>query len=65
VSHRFIISKEEFAQVVAACDLDPLVVRTGKEQLFEESYYSSIFPKSDPNYFLGRVPGSGVGAVGK
>jgi len=54
VSHRFIIKKEELAQVVAACDLDPLIVRTGKEQLFEESYYDTVFPKSDPDYYLPR-----------
>jgi hypothetical protein len=40
--------------VVAACDLDPLVVREGKEQLFEERYYGSVFPKSDPDYYLPR-----------
>jgi hypothetical protein len=54
VKHRFIITKEELAQVVAACDLDPLVVREGKEQLFEESYYGNVFPKSDPDYYLPR-----------
>ena len=54
VKHRFIITKEELAQVVAACDLDPLVVREGKEQLFEERYYGSVFPKSDPDYYLPR-----------
>lgn len=54
VKHRFIIVKEELAQIVAACDLDPLVVREGKEQLFEERYYGTVFPKSDPNYYLPR-----------
>lgn len=54
VKHRFIITKEELAQVVAACDLDPLVVREGKERLFEERYYGSVFPKSDPDYYLPR-----------
>jgi hypothetical protein len=54
VKHRFIITKEELAQVVAACDLDPVVVREGKEQLFEERYYSNVFPKSDPVYYLPR-----------
>ncbi len=54
VKHRFIITKEELAQVVAACDLDPLVVREGKEQLFEERFYEHVFPKSDPDYYLPR-----------
>lgn len=54
VKHRFIITKEELAQIVAACDMDPLVVRAGKEQLFEEQYYGAVFPKSDPDYFLPR-----------
>ena len=54
VKHRFIITKEELAQAVAACDLDPLIVREGKENLFAESYYETIFPKSDPDYYLPR-----------
>lgn len=54
VKHRFVITKEELAQVVAASDLDPLIVREGKEQLFEERYYEHVFPKSDPTYYLPR-----------
>jgi hypothetical protein len=54
IKHRFIVSKEELAQVSAACDLDPLVVREGKEQLFEERFYTKVFPNSDPNYYLTR-----------
>ncbi len=54
VKHRFLVSKEELAQVVAASDLDPLIVRTGKEQLFEEPYYEDVFPNSDVNYYLPR-----------
>lgn len=54
MKHRFVIAKDELAQAVAACDLDPIVVREGKEQLFEESHYASIFPKSDPDYYLPR-----------
>ena len=54
VKHRFIVTKEELAQVVAACDLDPIVVREGKEQLFEERYYGTVFPKSDADYYLPR-----------
>ena len=54
VKYRFIVTKEELAQVVAACDLDPIVVREGKEQLFEERYYETVFPKSDADYYLPR-----------
>ena len=54
VRHRFLITKEELAQVIAACDLDPLVVREGKEKLFGESYYETVFPNSDADYYLSR-----------
>ena len=54
VKHRFLISKEELAQVSAACDLDPLIVREGKEKLFEEPIYDKVFPNSDPDYYLTR-----------
>ena len=41
--------KEELAQAVAACDLDPLTVREGKEQLFEEGVVCDRVPlSSDP-----------------
>jgi len=52
--HQFIIRKEELAQAVAACDLDPWIVREGKEGLFEERLYSSVFPSAEPNYYLSR-----------
>lgn len=54
VRHRFMIKKEELAQAVAACDLDPSIVRQGKERLFEERYYDQVFPNADPNYYLPR-----------
>lgn len=54
VRHRFFVSKEEVAQAVAACDLDPSVVREGKERLFEERLYNQVFPNADPNYYLPR-----------
>lgn len=54
-SKRYImISKDKIAQAVAACDLDPVVVREGKEGLFEERLYASVFPNSDPYYYLAR-----------
>ena len=53
-AHYFTIKKEELAQAVAACDLDPAVVREGKENLFEERWYSHVFPNSDPGFYLCR-----------
>jgi hypothetical protein len=52
--HLRLIKKEEIAQAVAACDLDPSIVREGKERLFEERWYAQIFPTADPNYYLSR-----------
>lgn len=52
--HYFIVKKEEIAQAVAGCDLDPSIVREGKERLFEERWYGHIFPTGDPNYYLSR-----------
>lgn len=48
------IKKEEVAQAVAACELDPVVLRLGKERLFEEERYGHIFPVSDPLFYLTR-----------
>ena len=48
------IYKEELAQIVAGCDLDPQIVRSGKDKLFEEKYYSQVFPNSDPYHYLPR-----------
>jgi hypothetical protein len=53
VQHRT-VTKEEIAQAVAACDLDPAVVRKGKEGLFEEHFYLQIFPTSEAQYYLSR-----------
>lgn len=50
----FSVKKDELAQVVAACDLDPALVREGKEKLFEERWYSSVFPNSNPHFYLCR-----------
>jgi hypothetical protein len=54
LKHRYLIRKEELAQAVAAADLDPSVLRLGKERLFEERYYATVFPTSDPVYYLNR-----------
>lgn len=51
---RLLIKKEELAQAVAACKLDPLIVREGKEGLFEEQYYTTIFDSTSPSYYLDR-----------
>lgn len=52
--HRFMIKKEELAQAVAGCELDPSIVRAGKQKLFEERWYPVIFPTGDPMYYLTR-----------
>src|SRR5947207_2213753 len=54
VRHAQFIKKDELARAVAACELDPSIVREGKEQLFEERYYASVFPNSDPYFYLPR-----------
>lgn len=46
------IDKKEMAQAVAACLFDPAVVRKGKEGLFEDPYYKSIFGSHTLSYYL-------------
>lgn len=41
--HWFWIKKDELAQMVTACDFDPVTVRSGKEGLFKQPYYDRIF----------------------
>ncbi len=48
-----LIKKEELAQAVAACQMDPLTVREGKNNLFGE-HYKTIFPNTDANFYLTR-----------
>jgi hypothetical protein len=38
------VTKEQLAQAVAACELDPQIVRSSKERLFEEEPYAKVFP---------------------
>jgi hypothetical protein len=52
--HLHLVKKEELAQAVAGCDLDPSILREGKERLFEERWYGQIFPSADPRYYLPR-----------
>jgi hypothetical protein len=49
-----VVKSWEIAQAVAGCDLDPVIVRSGKENLFDEGLYSQVFPTLDPNYYLNR-----------
>jgi hypothetical protein len=51
---RFLIRKEELAQAVAACLFDPYVVRQGKEGLFAEQYYTTVFDGTSASYYLDR-----------
>jgi AIPR protein len=58
--HWFWIKKDELAQVVAACDLDPFVVRSGKEGLFKPPHYDRIFDGRSVReylsmYWMGRI----------
>lgn len=46
------IKKEEIAQAVGACLFDPVIVRKGKERLFEDPYYKSVFSNRDPFFYL-------------
>jgi hypothetical protein len=50
----YVVKKEELAQAVGGCDLDPVIIRLGRENLFSEEYYDQVFPNSDPDYFLPR-----------
>lgn len=50
----FAIKKEELAQAVAACELDPAIVRSGKEGLFDERYYRTIFSSHNMQFYLSR-----------
>jgi hypothetical protein len=52
--HFRFVTKAELAQVVAACDVDPVLARTAKEKLFAEEYYEKVFPHSDPDYYMTR-----------
>jgi hypothetical protein len=51
---RRLIKKDELARAVAACELDPVIVREGKEGLFDERYYKHVFPTSEPYFYMTR-----------
>jgi hypothetical protein len=46
------LSKGELAQAIAACEFDPSLVRQGKEALFDERYYRSIFSTESISFYL-------------
>lgn len=48
-----IVKKDEMAQAVAACEMDPVIVREGKNNLFGE-HYKEVFPNTDANFYLSR-----------
>jgi len=48
------IDKRELAQAVGACLFDPAVVRRGKEGLFEDPYYKSVFSSHSPSFYLSK-----------
>ncbi len=50
--HGFWIKKEELAQFVAGCELDPQEVRSGKEGLFKAPYYDRIFDSRPVHHYL-------------
>lgn len=52
--HKWMIAKDALAQAIAACSLDPVIVRLGKERLFGEEHYSEVFPNSEPSFYLPR-----------
>jgi hypothetical protein len=48
------IKKDEMAQAIAACEFDPALVRKGKEGLFDERYYRSLFGSRSISFYLSR-----------
>lgn len=48
------ITKEEIAQTVAACELQPYIARAAKEKLFEDPIYDRIFRTTDPYFYLSQ-----------
>lgn len=48
------IGKLELAQAVGSCIFDPIVVRRGKEGLFEDPYYKSVFGSKSISFYLSK-----------
>jgi AIPR protein len=49
------LSKEELALAIAGCELDPVIARSGKDNLFTEEHYDSVFPNTNPAFYLPRL----------
>lgn len=47
-----LIKKEDLAQAVAGCILDPVVARSGKDNLFKDEYYDRVFPHTAAEDYL-------------
>ena len=50
--YRYFIKKEDMAQFVGACLLDPYEVRLGRNRLFEDDVYSNIFDGRPAAHYL-------------
>ena len=48
------IKKDELAQAIAACLFDPSLLRKGKENLFEDPYYKTIFSSRSISFYLSK-----------
>ena len=49
-----IVTKEQLARASAGCELDPVIIRSGLDNLFSEGLYLQVFPNADPDYYLTR-----------
>lgn len=54
IKPKFQIKKEELAQAIAACEEDPYVVYSAKENLFGDQIYGRLFRKEDLAFYLVR-----------
>lgn len=54
IKHQRAVKKEELARCVAGCNLDPVLPRSGINNLFDSELYPVVFPCTDPNYYLPR-----------
>jgi len=48
------IKMEDFAQAVAACEMDGYIARSSKEKLFDEEKYKDLFKNPEPFFYLAR-----------
>jgi hypothetical protein len=45
---------EDFAQAVAACEMDGYIARSSKEKLFDDDKYKELFKSDEPFFYLAR-----------